>query len=657
MTDANDPRAHDISIEVLLVDDNEQWANYLADDLERQDGNLSVSVALSANEAMVALADGPVDVVVADYLMPEVDGLQLLERIRDERALLPFILVTAGGSEEVASTAIEAGVTDYLVKNPNTDQTPLLAQRIRAAFEQFRLRRRLRESEARYRTVAERSHDAIAIVQAGRLHYHNQRLCDLTGYDSAYLDGVDFVQSLIHEADRGTVRERLAGNKGPEGSLFEARLLTEREQVRDGEFAWATIDYEDDAAVLLTIRDVTRRKRREERIDRERRLNRGIFDALLGSAPRPEIEELVLQQFVDHGYELVWMGEPDGDGVAARARMGSDGYLSRIATDGIVDAPGEPAVIAARTGESRFISDVQDLLESSWREGVEGIGVRSVAAIPVAYDDVRYGVLAVYHRDPERFDETERELLIEAARTLGFAIHHVETRRALGSDAPVRVEVTLAGEGYPLSGILGGAGFDTGRVQATIHGTHVGTAGRTVQYVSVSGASAEEVAAALRSGDHVTDVLVLDRDDERVQVTLEERPVEGLLTDRGARVDRTIVTPDGATVTFSLGDRTGVSDVIGAIEDHYGPASVESITDAEPQPQTTTHQVNLEALTDKQIAALEAARHHGYFDQPRGSSASAIADALDVSHSTFLQHLRAAQRKLVDQLFEGSNVR
>jgi len=59
---------------VLLVDDNEEWAAFLAEDIEQCDPTMSVTVVGSANEAMLVLreCDG-VDCVVSDHRMPEVD--------------------------------------------------------------------------------------------------------------------------------------------------------------------------------------------------------------------------------------------------------------------------------------------------------------------------------------------------------------------------------------------------------------------------------------------------------------------------------------------------------------------------------------------------------------------------------------------------------
>ncbi|GAB7011517.1 helix-turn-helix domain-containing protein [Halorubrum trueperi] len=51
--------------------------------------------------------------------------------------------------------------------------------------------------------------------------------------------------------------------------------------------------------------------------------------------------------------------------------------------------------------------------------------------------------------------------------------------------------------------------------------------------------------------------------------------------------------------------------------------------------------------------ALEAAYHQGYFERPRGHSAVEITESLGITHTTLLQHLRVAQRKLLRQIFSG----
>jgi predicted DNA binding protein len=63
-----------------------------------------------------------------------------------------------------------------------------------------------------------------------------------------------------------------------------------------------------------------------------------------------------------------------------------------------------------------------------------------------------------------------------------------------------------------------------------------------------------------------------------------------------------------------------------------------------------------ESLTDRQREALRTAHTAGFFAWPRDSSGEEIASMMDITQSTFLQHLRAAERKVFDELLDGPRV-
>lgn len=127
-------------IEVLCVDDEADSADLTAIRLERLDGRFAVTTATNAEEGFEHLEENDVDCVVSDYRMPEVDGLEFFERVREAYPRLPFVLFTGRGSRSVADDAHSKGVTDYLEKGED-DRYEVLAEQIRNAVEKRRRER------------------------------------------------------------------------------------------------------------------------------------------------------------------------------------------------------------------------------------------------------------------------------------------------------------------------------------------------------------------------------------------------------------------------------------------------------------------------------------------------------------------------------------
>lgn len=669
-------------IEVLLVDDNEQWAEFLSSDLERE-GPLEVTVSLNANEALMALGENPdIECVVADYMMPEIDGIQLLERVREDRPDLPFIFLTGQGSEDVASKAIKAGVSDYFRKDPSVDQTPLLANRIQQAVEQHRLQRELEESEERYRTITEQIWDGIVILRDGEVRFCNERLADLTGYDAAELDGSQFIDTVVHPDDEGAIRSVIADVKEGEtsGDVFETRLVTKDEGIRDCEYTIRKIPYENEAAQIASIRDVTERKNRERNLRRERELNRTVQAALIQSRNREELESEVAALLSEFGYELVWIGEKSGSTVEPRTiewksdgeeaggkegavdgeMAGSDGprYLDEISlsTDDSRYSE-EPSVWTARTGDPQFVGDFEEMFSTEWRNVALECGYRTGAALPLRYDDVMYGILAVYHTDPHAVDDDEQELLLELAQTLAFAIHHTEVKKALSSRDVIETELALTDTEYYVTELAAGPAVDVANVEITVDGTHPYGDETTMQYLTLDGISLETFQELATEHPAVEDTVVISETEPvRVQLTVTEKPPELTLAAMSAVVGSTTVTPESATLRVELPARSNLSDVVDALETEHGAVDIRSKVVTEREIEAGPGMpIETADLTEKQAAALRAAYHHGYYEQPRKSSAKEIADSLGVVHSTYLQHLRTAQQKVFSSLYESAS--
>ncbi|MGB7325817.1 MAG: response regulator [Rubripirellula sp.] len=100
---------------VLLVEDSPTQAVEMRMLLE--EGTHSVIHAGNGRLALDALAEHVVDVVVTDLEMPEMNGLELVEAMSLDYSHIPAVLVTARGSEELASKALQQGAAGYVPKN------------------------------------------------------------------------------------------------------------------------------------------------------------------------------------------------------------------------------------------------------------------------------------------------------------------------------------------------------------------------------------------------------------------------------------------------------------------------------------------------------------------------------------------------------------
>jgi len=98
---------------VLIVEDEVDLSEVMRDRLVA-DGH-DVVVARTGGEAMAAVARGVPDVVLLDWMLPDMDGLAVCRRLRQQH-LMPIIMVTARGDEVDRVLGLEVGADDYLVK-------------------------------------------------------------------------------------------------------------------------------------------------------------------------------------------------------------------------------------------------------------------------------------------------------------------------------------------------------------------------------------------------------------------------------------------------------------------------------------------------------------------------------------------------------------
>jgi len=173
-------------VTVLHIEDDSSFADLVSTFLDREREYFEIETETDPADGIELADEEEIDCIVCDYDMPEMDGLEVLEAIRSDAPELPFILFTGKGSEEIASEAISAGVTEYLQKEGGTEQYEVLANRI----EQAVARRRAERQVTRGFRAIETAHDGISLLDAnGEFMYVNESYADILGYERAELLG------------------------------------------------------------------------------------------------------------------------------------------------------------------------------------------------------------------------------------------------------------------------------------------------------------------------------------------------------------------------------------------------------------------------------------------------------------------------------------
>jgi CheY-like chemotaxis protein len=230
-------------IKVLYLDDQEYQLEFTKIFLEKFDDSIKIEGSTSPSTALQRLMIEDFDIVITDYIMDEMSGIEFSGRLR-KFSDVPLILYTGYGSEEIAESAFASGIDDYIKKESGPGHFRVLLNRIRGLAEK-------RLVEQLYKKMVESSRDGIFILSGDAVVYANSSLLDMMECDEL---GCSIIRAL-GEATSRRISESKDTLYGDGGYHLLNLDLNESGGTRNYEVSASKFSYFDKPSYVCYLRD------------------------------------------------------------------------------------------------------------------------------------------------------------------------------------------------------------------------------------------------------------------------------------------------------------------------------------------------------------------------------------------------------------------
>ena len=253
---------------LVIIEDEEAHFSLMKRSIAKEFSYASVYHFQEANTCLELLDSIIPTVIITDYLLPGMNGIEFLEALSQKYKDIPVIMITGQGDENIAVKAMKSGAIDYLVKSG--DFFTLLPAVIEKVVRKNRLEQSLLTSEKRFQDMAENTSDWIWEMGAqGKYIYSNPVVEDIIGYSRDEVIGryfYDFFCSENKEACKGRIFELMAELK-PIESFDNILLRKDGVEVIMETSGVPCLDKRGNISCYRGVsRDISERKRAESRI-------------------------------------------------------------------------------------------------------------------------------------------------------------------------------------------------------------------------------------------------------------------------------------------------------------------------------------------------------------------------------------------------------
>src|SRR5580765_1167241 len=209
---------------ILVVDDEQSYRQLLCLVFEEQ-GN-TVRTAMNGRQALELLAAESADVIISDVKMPDMDGIEMLQALRETHPDLGVILMTAFASVETAREAFKLGADDFIQKPFDVEELKLIVKKTlekQALIDENRAFKRAQRDRGRVKTIVGSSAKMNAIFQMIETVAEVQSTVLVTGESGT---GKELVARAIHDLSQRAEKPFISINCGAfTETLLESELF------------------------------------------------------------------------------------------------------------------------------------------------------------------------------------------------------------------------------------------------------------------------------------------------------------------------------------------------------------------------------------------------------------------------------------------------
>lgn len=207
----------DKPLRLLLIEDNEDDAHFILRMFETHGHEVDCQMVKSADGLKKALKK-EFDLIVSDYSLPGFDGGKALNIVKEHGLDIPFIIVSGKIGEDVAVGLVQAGASDYIMK----DNLKRLIPAVERGLQEAEIKKVARRSEDRLQTLSQivkmTNHSVTITDAAGRIEWVNDGFTKLTGYSLEEIIGKkpgDFLIGPETSAETVQRNSELVRNRQP----------------------------------------------------------------------------------------------------------------------------------------------------------------------------------------------------------------------------------------------------------------------------------------------------------------------------------------------------------------------------------------------------------------------------------------------------------